>query len=103
MKLQSYALALATAVAFAAPAIATETTTTTTGVRYADLDLSTESGRQEFDRRLDRAARDVCGMNEKAVGSRISTREARACYRQARAELGRQFATVVSRETFAGS
>lgn len=52
--------ALGLAVA-ATPAIAQNNSGAAIAVPYADLNLTTESGRKALDRRLARAAREVCG------------------------------------------
>ena len=100
---KTISLSLAGAALFAAgPAAAQERDTRTTGVTYQDLDLATEAGRSELDRRIDNAARQVCGMNERAIGSNIVMRESRECYRSAKRELDRHFARVVADRTRAG-
>ncbi|RIV86532.1 UrcA family protein [Aurantiacibacter zhengii] len=64
-------------------------------VSHADLDLSTAEGVRELDRRIDSAAREVCGFGEVELGSRIPSRETRQCYRTAKRQLDRQFAQIV--------
>ncbi|KPP94442.1 UrcA family protein [Erythrobacter sp. HL-111] len=56
-------LALAAAIAGAAtlPAAAQAAEPATAKVALADLDLTTKAGRDALDRRIDRAARKVCG------------------------------------------
>lgn len=71
-------------------------------VAYADLDLSTDKGRAELDNRLEDAARKVCHMDERYVGSRITSREARECYRETRAQLDQQFASIVDKSQAGG-
>lgn len=94
MKIGTLALAMG-ALALTTPAFAKQADTETVAVRYSDLDLTTDAGRNELDNRLDKAAREVCGMNIKRTGTRLSSREARACYADARQILDRQFATLV--------
>src|SRR5687768_10025845 len=79
MSIRSIALALAAAATFAVPAAAraAEAAVSTAGVNYKDLDLTSEAGQKELDRRVDRAARQVCGMDEAVVGSRVVPRESR--------------------------
>lgn len=91
-------LALATAALSIAPVAANAATVEqrTTGVAFRDLDLTTEAGRAELDRRIDAAARQVCAIGETDVGTRIVTREKRECYREARAQLDQRFAQVIS-------
>ena len=66
-------------------------------VRYADLDLSTERGLDTLKSRLDRAARDVCGMDIKASGTLLPSREARGCYVETRANFEREIAAAADR------
>ena len=89
-------LALAAAATIAAPAHAAGADNGSVAVRYTDLDLATEQGQKALDERLDSAARKVCGMDERATGTRIASREATRCYREARAQLAERFADVVS-------
>lgn len=97
MSIRSIALALAAAATLAVPAVASAATkeTTTTGVHYKDLDLASAGGQKELERRIDKAARSVCGMDENVVGSRISARDSRECYRTARQQLGEQVSRLV--------
>lgn len=105
MKFQSYPVALAAAFALATPFAASAAgvaESQTVDVQFNDLDLATEDGRAELERRLDSAARDVCGMNDKRTGTRISDRESRKCFREARGQLDRQLAAIVERQTAIG-
>lgn len=85
-------LALSTAPAFAG----------SVSVNYKDLDLSTPAGQAELDHRLDRAAREVCGMDEIQTGTRIPSRSARKCYKNAREKLDERIAMLVARERKGG-
>lgn len=91
MKIQAFVLALG---AFLAVPASAAVETRQQGVQYRDLDLTTEAGRTELDRRLDSAAREVCGMDEAHVGSRIKSSESRRCYRDARRQLADQVAAL---------
>ncbi|GAA0265965.1 hypothetical protein GCM10009127_01680 [Alteraurantiacibacter aestuarii] len=94
--IKTITLALASAALFAAPAAsAAERETRTTGVTHTDLDLTTEDGRAELDRRIESAAKNVCGMNERATGSNMTSREARTCYRDAKRQLDNHFAEII--------
>jgi UrcA family protein len=97
MKMQSLALALAAAV-LAAPAMAADEAPSV-GVRYGDLDLTSESGQRQLDLRLERAAREVCGLDVKATGTHLQAQHSRTCYREARRHLDQQYAEVVSRKS----
>lgn len=95
----SLALALASVALLAAPTVsAQQTETRTTGISYDDLDLHTTEGREELDRRIDRAAREVCDLDQSVVGTRIRSRYARECFRDAKRQLARQFAQVIENQ-----
>ncbi len=89
------ALALS-ATALAPAAHASDTQSRAVVVTHSDLDLSTEEGREELDRRIDNAAEEACGFGETTLGTRARTREARDCYRQAKRQLERRFAEAIS-------
>lgn len=100
MRMQSLALALGAAV-LAAP-VAARDEAPTVGVHYGDLDLTSEAGQRQLDLRLERAARDVCGVDEKMTGSHLRADHSRVCYREARRTLDQQYAQLVSRKLAAG-
>jgi UrcA family protein len=52
-------------------------------VHVADLDLATPKGQKQLERRIDRAARAVCGMDDGQTGTRLASQDAAACYRLA--------------------
>jgi len=92
MRIRSMSLALAAAATFLVPAaaMAASPAGASVAVRYKDLDLNTEAGQKELENRLDKAARDVCGIDDVGTGTRVSSRESRDCYREARQQLGEQ-------------
>lgn len=101
--LKNITLALAATALFAAPAVsAQERDTRTTGVSVADLDLSTEEGRRALDQRISNAAREVCGMNEREVGSNIASRESRRCFQDAKRQMQQHFAQRIENESRGG-
>ncbi|HTN14974.1 MAG TPA: UrcA family protein [Sphingomonadaceae bacterium] len=71
-------------------------------VSFKDLDLTTEAGREELDRRINSAAREVCGFNDERTGSRIVSRDSRKCYEDARQKLSNHIASLTNKKT-AGS
>lgn len=98
MKIRSHTLAMALAVTgfTISPTVAfAEEQTRTAGVTYDDLDLSTEEGRQELDRRIDHAARQVCELDRRDLGTRSISREARACYEEAKRNFEERFAGLI--------
>ena len=100
MRMQSLALALGAAV-LAAP-LAAKDEAPTVGVHYGDLDLTSAEGQRKLDIRLERAARDVCGMDERMTGSHLRADHSRVCYREARRNLDQQYAQLVSRKSATG-
>ena len=101
MRIQSTILALAAA-ALAVPAIAAEDSGSAVVVSYGDLDLASKAGQEELDRRLERAARSVCGLDADRTGTRLPSADARRCYREARADLDKQFASLVRADVRGG-
>ncbi len=92
-------LALATAtigLAFTAtPAFADTDALRTQEVSFAGIDLETAEGQRMLEQRIERAAQEVCGYDELAVGTRIRSSSARDCMTKARASAKRQVATII--------
>lgn len=99
---KSIPLALAATALLASPAFAANSQSKTTQVSYSDLDLSTQAGQQELDKRLERAARSVCDLDQSTVGTRIPSRAGKKCYKAARKQLDRQFAQLVKDSAHGG-
>ena len=74
----------------AAPAFAGEVT-----VSYQDLDLTTAKGQKTLARRIDVAARRACGYDRVETGTRIPSREAVDCYKQAKQRSTGAMASIV--------
>jgi UrcA family protein len=76
-----FTLALIASAAVLAPAAgqATEPTTVTSIVHTADLDLKSRDGLRELDRRIGRAAREVCGtVSDADLAGKNDVRQCRA-------------------------
>jgi len=87
MKRTAYALAATIGLlAVAQPALAGSAV-----LKYRDLDLSSQAGREELDRRISAAAREACGFSDAVTGTRIMPKEARECYKDARAKIEQRF------------
>lgn len=76
--------ALATAIAasamLATPTLAhSNTETHSIAVRYSDLDLSTERGTSALERRMVRAAEQICGIDKRTSGRALPTAASRRC------------------------
>ncbi|OZA92064.1 UrcA family protein [Altererythrobacter sp. H2] len=93
-------LASLTAIAPAAAEVATRTNTTS--VQYADLNLSHPEGQAALERRIDRAARKVCGLDQQRTGTRLVPLEDTRCYRQAKAEAKKQVAAAAAEQQLGG-
>jgi UrcA family protein len=89
------AVALAGTLFAIQPALASAQETESMAVTYDDLDLTSDEGREQLDRRIDKAAEKVCGADEATVGSRIRSRETRQCIRQAKRDIERNLAAII--------
>ena len=65
------------------PAMAAETNVPVVAVRTSDLNLSDPAAQQQLDRRIDRAARKMCGLDQVRTGTMLPSPQAKACYRNA--------------------
>ncbi len=103
MKITAFALAAALGGMIAtAPAQAASTETNTAAVHFKDLDLTTEEGQSELDRRIDKAARAVCGLGEARTGTRLPNRKARECYESALSQLNERVAKLTKKQAAGG-
>lgn len=92
------AAAAAAAVALAASPAAAEDV----AIRYTDLNLATDAGQRVLEQRIEVAARRICGVDEQATGSRLRSRDAQRCYREAKTKATRQFAALVEEHAKGG-
>lgn len=96
MKTALITAALAT-LAGAAPAFAKNV-----AVSYKDLDLATSEGKATLAQRLDSAAREACGVSAMKTGSRLPSREAQKCYKQAQQHSKASMATILEQARLGG-
>jgi len=82
--LQALAVSALAVAAATTPLAAKETDRNAVVVRYADLDLTSEAGASVLLRRIDRAARQVCGMDRDVRG--IFRLQQRACHTETLSE-----------------
>ena len=80
--------------ALATPAIAGPAQPSSVDVEFADLDLGTHEGQELLERRIDKAARQICQLDRMQTGSRINSAE-RRCYNRARARVRVQVAQII--------
>ena len=97
MKTPLIALAASLAMLTAIPASA-ETVT----VEHRDLNLSSAEGQAALDQRIDRAARQVCGLDDARTATRLAPLKDKKCYRQAKAEVKKQVAAAVAAQQLGG-
>ena len=86
------------AAALAATAFAVPAAADTVAVKYSDLDLSTPAGQASLERRINNAAKSICGADSTIVGSRIPTDDARQCMESAKSRVHAQVAEAISRD-----
>jgi UrcA family protein len=85
------------AAAFAAATLATASPVLAdqVSVSYKELDLGTAQGQSTLARRLDVAARNACGYSVGRTGTRMPSRSAVECYREAQAQSRDTLATIL--------
>jgi UrcA family protein len=91
------AAALAT-LGVAVPATAQESI----AVPYRDLNLATPEGQRALDNRINRAARQVCFLDEVQTGTRLRDPAKQECYRQARLKARQAMASLIAAEQRGG-
>lgn len=64
-------------------------------IKYTDLNLNSPSGQKTLERRIDRAAREFCGMDRRATGTRIRANQDTQCYREAKNLATEQMAKLL--------
>ncbi|MDN3646866.1 UrcA family protein [Pontixanthobacter aestiaquae] len=71
-------------------------------IDYSDLNLTTEKGQQALERRIDKAAKDLCQYNRLRTGSRLASRQIEKCYKTAKKQAAQQMAAIVDSERLGG-
>lgn len=100
MKTRSAILAAALGAAMlSAPAVAAGPST---GIRYADLNLTTPEGQAQLDRRIDDAAKAMCGIADIRTGTILQGTKQKECYESAKASAHKQIAERLSHQTQQG-
>lgn len=85
----------------AAPAIANDDKNTMT-VSTKGIDLGTPEGQAMLERRVDKAARQICQLDGSATGTRLVRRGARDCYNKARASAKQQMVAAIAKKKRGG-
>ncbi len=96
MKTTLLAIGLGAAAAMASPALAVAEDKTSATIYYADLDLLSEDGQRELERRIDRAARSICNSELQRTGTRIRNSAFRECQANIQAQLERRMAAITN-------
>ncbi|MEO6040711.1 MAG: UrcA family protein [Croceibacterium sp.] len=68
-----------------------------TAINYADLNLETAQGQAQLDRRIDGAARAICGIADVRTGTLLQGTKNIQCYDAAKASARKQVAERVAR------
>lgn len=71
-------------------------------VEYRDLNLATPAGQRTLDFRINRAARQVCFLDEQQTGTRVRDAAKDECYRQARLKSRQAMAAIVAADQRGG-
>ncbi len=74
----------------------------TISVSWRDLNLASPEGQRALDFRINRAARQVCGLDDAETGTRIREPVKKECYRQARLKARNDVARLRSTEQLGG-
>lgn len=87
--------------AAAAPALA-QSSGADMVVEYSDLNLATEKGQKVLERRIDKAAKEFCGVDRGTTGTRVRDPKKMACYKQARTLATQQMAKLLDDKRLGG-
>ncbi|MEM9500258.1 MAG: UrcA family protein [Pseudomonadota bacterium] len=80
----------------ATPAFAGSQDKQSLDVSFAGLDLSTAEGQKALEKRIETAARKLCGVDAVRTGTRMKSQSSVTCYKEAVASAKRQVAAAVA-------
>ena len=83
-------------------AVSTSAHAASVNIKYDDLNLDTPQGQAKLDRRITKAARAICGIDQTTVESRVRDPEAVACVKKAKAKAHAQVASMIERSASGG-
>jgi UrcA family protein len=86
------------AAALGAAMLATPAFAGSTGISYSDLNLATPQGQAQLDRRIDSAARSMCGIADVRTGTMLQGTKNKQCYEAAKASARKQVAERIERD-----
>lgn len=95
-------LATATLGLIATPALAGESEVRTDSFSINDLNLDTAEGQKVLDRRINRAAKNVCRVADINTGTRLKSQEVQNCYARAKASARDQVAALYDARQLGG-
>ncbi|MBB3034464.1 UrcA family protein [Alteriqipengyuania lutimaris] len=96
------ALSIFAALGLALPAVPAAAQSQSVQVDYADLNLATPEGQAQLDRRIDKAAREVCGTDRAVTGTRLKNPAAMKCLKSAKEQIGEQIAARIEEQKLGG-
>jgi len=71
-------------------------------IKYDDLNLSSVEGQKILDSRIDRAAKEACGLNNQTTGTRVPSRSAQKCFNEVKKSATAQMAVLVDEQRLGG-
>ena len=71
-------------------------------VGFNDLNLASIEGQETLERRINHAARQVCGYSELKTGTRVATPAMRSCFAKAKKSATAQMAAAVNERRLGG-
>ncbi len=92
-------LALIAALGLALPTVPAVAKSGAVSVDYSDLDLSTEKGQEQLERRIDKAARAFCGADQPKTGTMLRGGKTRSCITSIKREIRTKVSAVVEQQS----
>ena len=85
-------LALAAALALALPTVPAVAKSGSVSVDTSDLDLSTAMGKEQLERRIDKAARAFCGADQPVTGTLLKSSKTGTCVASIKRDMRKKVA-----------
>ena len=100
MNIRSAILTAALGAALLATPVLAETPNAS--IRTSDLNLATPAGQEQLDRRIDAAARTMCGISDIRTGTILQGNKQKQCFEHARVTAHQQVAAQLAHNDAAG-
>ena len=71
-------------------------------IKYNDLNLASAEGQKVLASRIDRAAKEACGLSAQTTGTRVVSRSARKCFNEVKKSASAQMAVLVDEQRLGG-